>query len=163
MELGKLKEILDKHRKWWLGEDGGERANLRGANLGDANLRGANLGDANLRGANLGGANLRGANLRGANLGGANLGDADLGGADLGGARFWGTQGNMRQVKTLQTEKYHVNVILSNLMQIGCEIHEIAEWMLFDDDKIKSMDRGALEWWKKWKPVIIAFIEANKD
>ena len=65
-------------------------ANLRGANLGDANLRGANLGDANLRDANLGGANLRGANLAGANLGDANLGDANLGGANLRGANLGG-------------------------------------------------------------------------
>ena len=70
-------------------------AYLRGANLRDANLRGANLGDANLRGANLGDANLRdanlgGANLRGANLRGANLGDANLGDANLGGANLRG-------------------------------------------------------------------------
>jgi len=148
MELSKLKEILDKHCKWWLDQDGGKRANLGGANLGDADL---------------GGANLRGANLGGANLGGANLGGANLRGADLRGAKFWSTQGNGSEVKTLQSEKYQVNVILSNLMQIGCEIHTIAEWMLFDDDKIKSMDAGALIWWKKWKPVIIAFIDANKD
>ena len=41
-----IKEILDKNKKWLLGEDGGERANLRGANL-----RGANLCNANLCGA----------------------------------------------------------------------------------------------------------------
>ena len=41
-----LKDILDKHRKWWNCEPEGERANLRGANL-----RGANLCDADLRGA----------------------------------------------------------------------------------------------------------------
>ena len=113
-----LKTILDKHQLWLDGEEGGERADLRGANLGGAylrgaylrganlgganlgdaylrgaylrgaNLGGANLGDANLRGANLGGANLRGANLRGANLGGANLGGANLRGANLGGANL---------------------------------------------------------------------------
>ncbi|MNW38919.1 Serine/threonine-protein kinase B [compost metagenome] len=81
-----LKEILAKHRKWWLNEEGGERANLRDANLSDANLRGANLSDANLSDANLYGANLRGANLSGANLRGANLS-----GANLRGANLWGT------------------------------------------------------------------------
>ena len=92
-----IKEILDKHKKWLLGEDGSERANLRGAdlrgaNLCGANLRGANLCDADLRGADLCGANLRGANLcdadlRGADLCDANLRDADLRGADLRGAK----------------------------------------------------------------------------
>ena len=78
-----IKEILDKHKKWLLGEDGSERANLRGANLRGANLcgadlRGANLCSADLCGADLCDANLRGANLRGANLYGANLRGANL-------------------------------------------------------------------------------------
>ena len=78
-----LKAIIYKHAKWARGEDGGERAGLR-----DADLRGANLRNANLRGANLCGANLRGADLcdadlYGANLYGAGLRDADLRGADL--------------------------------------------------------------------------------
>ena len=86
-----LAVILGKHRLWWLSKDGGEKANLGGADLRNANLRGANLGGADLRNADLsnadlGGADLRGANLRGANLGGADLRGANLGGANLGGA-----------------------------------------------------------------------------
>ena len=107
-----LKAVLDKHLKWVVGEDGGERANLydanlRGADLYDANLRGANLYGANLRGANLRGAdlrdaNLRGANLYGANLYGANLYDANLRGADLYGANLRGANlygANLRGAK----------------------------------------------------------------
>ena len=63
-----LKEILRKHLAWLNGKCGGERADLRGANLCGANLRDANLCDADLRGANLRGADLRDADLRGANL-----------------------------------------------------------------------------------------------
>ena len=74
----KLNEIIESHGKWLRNEEGGEKANLIGADLGDANLRSANLGGADLEDANL-----IGANLRGADLGGANLGDAYLGGADL--------------------------------------------------------------------------------
>ena len=72
MNTTELKIILEKH-KLWLEGNGGERANLRDADLRDANLRGADLRDADLRGANL-----RGADLRGANLRGADLRDADL-------------------------------------------------------------------------------------
>lgn len=61
-----LKAIIYKHVKWTRGEDGGERADLYGANLRGANLCGANLYGANLRGADLNGANLCSANLRGA-------------------------------------------------------------------------------------------------
>jgi hypothetical protein len=112
MDNEKLKEILERHRKWLNNEDGGERAylceanlcganlygaNLRGAylcgaNLYGANLRGAYLGGADLYGANLGGAYLCGAYLCGANLRGAYLGGADLYGANLGGADLCGAK-----------------------------------------------------------------------
>ena len=59
-----LKAILELHKKWIAGEDGGVRADLRGANLQYADLRGANL-----RGADLQGANLQSADLRRADLG----------------------------------------------------------------------------------------------
>ena len=66
-----LKAIIYKHAKWARGEDGGERADLCGANL-----RGADLCDADLRGANLYGADLRSANLYDADLSGAkNVGE----------------------------------------------------------------------------------------
>ena len=71
-----LKLVLDKHAKWLRGEDGGECANLRGADLRDADLLGADLRSANLPDADLRGANLYNANLRGANLHGADLRDA---------------------------------------------------------------------------------------
>ncbi len=87
MDNEKLKEILERHRKWLNDEDGGERADLR-----EANLRGANLCEANLYGADLYGANLRGANLRGADLYGANLYGADLREANLREANLRGAK-----------------------------------------------------------------------
>ena len=88
-----LKAIIYKHAKWARGEDGGERANLRNADLRGADLRGANLRNADLRGADLRGAdlcdaNLRSADLRGANLYGADLRNANLRDADLSGANL---------------------------------------------------------------------------
>ena len=58
MSPEQLKEILDNHKMWFVGKEGGKRANLRGADL-----KGANLIDANLIGADLRGADLRGADL----------------------------------------------------------------------------------------------------
>ena len=92
MDNEKLKEILERHRKWLNDEDGGERADLREDNLRGANLRGANLCEANLYGADLYGANLRGANLRGADLYGANLYGADLREANLREANLRGAK-----------------------------------------------------------------------
>lgn len=37
-ELSEISEILEKHRKWLVGEDGGEYASLSGADLRGANL-----------------------------------------------------------------------------------------------------------------------------
>ena len=72
MKSEKLKIIL-AHHMLWLNSNGGERADLRGANLRGADLLGADLRGADLRGADLLGADLRGANLRGADLRGADL------------------------------------------------------------------------------------------
>jgi hypothetical protein len=80
-----LKKILNAHREWAAG-NGGERANLRSADLSGADLSGADLRSANLSGANLSGANLRSADLRSANLRSADLSGADLRSAYLSGA-----------------------------------------------------------------------------
>ena len=88
MNETKLKEILEKHSKWLLDEEGGEKADLCDADLRNADLCGANLRDANLCNANLSGADLCDANLRDADLRNANLCNADLRNADLCGANL---------------------------------------------------------------------------
>ena len=104
-----LKAIIYKHAKWARGEDGGERADLRdadlrGANLRNADLRGADLCDADLCNANLRDADLSGANLRGADLSGANLRDANLHSADLSDAHLRDanlSDANLRDAKNI--------------------------------------------------------------
>lgn len=86
MDQKELNNVLAKHKKWLYAEEGGERANLRNANLWNANLRDADLWGADLRNADLQRADLRGADLRNANLRDANLWDANLRNADLWGA-----------------------------------------------------------------------------
>ena len=130
-------------------------ADLIGANLRHADLSGANLRYANLRYADLSYANLIGANLIGANLSGANLRYADLIGADLNGA-----VGNKKHIKSLQIDTWDVTYT-STHMQIGCQIHEISRWWNFTDAQIDSMDSEALDWWKKWKPVLRQIIEIS--
>ena len=51
MDENKLKEILNKHKAWLRGEDGGEQADLHGADLSRAYLHGADLSGADLSGA----------------------------------------------------------------------------------------------------------------
>ncbi len=123
--------VLERHLKWRRGEEGGERANLRDADLGGADLRGADLGGANLGGANLGGADLRGADLRGAdlrdaNLRGANLGDANLGGANLRGANLRGAyEKTPAEYAALAAEfrEEHPDIpVVVGLVRLICEI-----------------------------------------
>ena len=182
-----LKKVLDDHALWLRGE-GGARANLRWAYLEGANLRwadlrwayleGANLRGANLRGASLWGADLRGVNLQGADLRGVNLQDtnlrwadlqdadlrwadlrgADLQDADLQDANLWSTVGNGGEIKSLQCGVYDI-AFTHNVLQIVCKRYPIKEWFEFDDGTISSMDGGALEWWRKWKPLLKQIVE----
>ena len=155
-----LKAILKLHQKWLNNEVGGTRANLAGANLTDADLAGANLTRAILTRAILTGANLTRANLTGANLTGANLTGANLTRANLAGANLTNLLGNMKHIKTLQADKYLVSYT-TRVLQIGCKKHSIEEWKNFDDETISKMDSGALEWWAKWKPIIMQIIEMS--
>ena len=58
MNKDELNVVLQKHKDWLTNNDGGERANLSGADLRGADLRGANLSNANLSDADLRSANL---------------------------------------------------------------------------------------------------------
>lgn len=88
METSKLKEILEKHKMWLNGEEGGEKANLKETDLRRVDLNGADLRGADLIGADLSATDLRGSDLRRANLSGANLSGADLRGANLSGTNL---------------------------------------------------------------------------
>jgi hypothetical protein len=127
-----LTDIILKHEKWTSGEEGGIRADLRGADLYGANLYGANLRDADLRDANLRDANLRDAN------------------------------GNRKQIKSIHASKDYPIVYTAEYLQIGCERHKIGEWWEFNDERIARMEgKKALTFWRKWKNVIKHIIELS--
>ena len=193
-----ISEILRKHKLWLKGEDGGERADLSGANLSGADLSGADLSGADLRvadligaslrgadlsGADLSGADLSGANLIGASLRGADLSDADLSGADLIGADLRGADlsgadlsgadlsgadlrrmasGNNREIRTMQTGEWII-VYTDDMMSIGCRQHSLSEWWSFNDEQIADMDKGALDFWRKWRPILRQIMGLTSD
>jgi hypothetical protein len=191
-----LAEIIEKHRKWLDGEEGGDRASLVGVNLVGVNLDGASLDGASLDRASLGGASLVGASLVGAslvgaslvgarldgvNLDGASLDRASLGGASLVGASLVGASlvgaslvgaslgeiaslcgclGNLSEIKSIQCSLWHVTYTAER-MQIGCQLHTLAEWWAFTGDEIGAMDSRASDWWLDWKPLLQAIIEVS--
>ena len=120
MDKQELKAILGKHLKWLRGEDGGERANLFGANLSRADLSGANLSRADLSGANLFEANLSGANLFEANLFEANLFRANLSGADLFEANL--SRANLSGANLFEANLFEANLFRANLS--GADLFE---------------------------------------
>ena len=113
MDKQELKAILGKHLKWLRGEDGGERANLFGANLSRANLFWANLSGADLSGADLFGANLSRADLSGANLSRADLSGANLFGANLSRANLSGA--NLSGANLSRANLFGANLSGANL------------------------------------------------
>ena len=78
-----LKTILEKHKKWLMGEDGGEKADLSYSNLSGSDLSGSDLRGSDLRGSDLSGSDLRYSDLSGSDLSGSNLSGSDLRGSDL--------------------------------------------------------------------------------
>ena len=117
---------------------------------------GAYLSSANLSDANLSGAYLSSANLSDANLSGANLSDAYLSDAK------W-CNGITINYAPLQLSGLHWMVyILDNHMQIGCELHTLAEWAEFDDARIVAMDgKDALRFWRSHKAALLSLAASD--
>ena len=153
----KIKEILDKHKKWLNGEAGGERANLRNADLCGADLCGADLCGANLRGANLRGADLCGANLRDANLCGANLRDANLRDANLCGANLCGA--NLRDANLRDADLCGANLRDANLCDAnlrGAKNTDRVIWNIYTAFyPLQCPEKGAYTAFKKARDLIV--------
>ena len=120
MNTSEIKKILDLHIKWLRSEDGGSRADLRGADLSRADLSRADLSRADLSGANLSGANLSRADLSGANLSGANLSGADLSRAD--GIMSFGPIGETKRIGYAWLDKDGKAVIM-----LGCHVGNLKD------------------------------------
>ena len=130
-------------------------ANLTGANLTGAYLTRANLTGANLAGADLAGADLTRANLTGADLAGANLAGAILTGADLAGAK-WRDDITIQKAPLQVWGLTYPVTILDQHMQIGCELHSLADWEAFDDRRIAAMDGAASSrFWRDHKTALL--------
>jgi uncharacterized protein YjbI with pentapeptide repeats len=176
-----LSEIIQKHHTWLNSEEGGERANLRSADLSSANLRSADLRYADLRSADLSSADLRSADLRSADLRYADLRYANLRSADLryadlryadlsyadlryadlsSAASILGAVGNLSQIKSVQCDLWPVTYT-ADKMQIGCQFHTLTEWWAFSEEEIQEMDSRASAWWSIWKPILKTIIEAS--
>lgn len=118
MIKNELNEILENH-KLWLNGEGGECANLRGADLRYANLYNIDLRCANLNSADLNSADLRCANLRGVDLSSANLNSANLSGANLNNANLSGASLYNANLYSSNLNNANLNNVKTNMYTIG--------------------------------------------
>ena len=89
------------------------------------------------------GANLEGANLRGANLQYANLEGAKNAPVIISGLRWT------------------VYISGTGMMRIGCQNHSVEAWKNFTDEEIKRMNSDALEFWSKYKTMLLAACDTH--
>ena len=155
--------------KWGVEHDADlSNADLSNADLSNADLSNTNLWNTSLRSADLSNCNLSNASLRSADLSNASLWNTSLRSADLSNtslwntslrsADLWNTNGLNKYVKCIQVETYAI-AYTSEVMQIGCERHNISEWAGFDDKRILEMDgKAALKFWRKYKDWIFQTI-----
>ena len=74
-------------------------------------------------------------------------------------ANLWDCNGNMTHIKSVFCGQYPVTYT-SEILQIGCQQHNIAEWWEFDNNRILEMNgKTALKWWRTWKPILQQIIE----
>ena len=143
MNQQELDEAVRLHARWLAGAQGGKRANLSGADLN--------------------GADLNGASLQGVYLDGAALHLADLCGANLIGADLRQCIGNGREIKTIQAEPWDI-IYTADQIAIERQQHAISDWWAFTDEQIKAMDDGgALEFWRKWKPILQQIMRSAEE
>ena len=74
--------------------------------------------------------------------------------SDCSGALIWrGSQAE--KLLTINGLKWPVATSGTHI-QIGCQQHTVEEWESFDDARIADMAGGALDFWREFKPTIMA-------
>ena len=87
--------------------------------------------------------------------------DANLAGAYLAGARWQDITISKPPIQLFGL--YWSVTILDSHMQIGCELHSLAEWAAFDDARIAQMDgRNSLRFWRAHKDALLALAESSE-
>ena len=84
---------------------------------------------------------------------GANLWDANLRGANLRGAK--------NAPVIINGLRWMVYINGAGMMRIGCQNHSVERWKGFSDELISRMDSDALEFWNKYKVMLLAVCDTH--
>ena len=57
--------------------------------------------------------------------------------------------------------RWTVHISGTGMMRIGCQNHSVEVWKDFTDKEIKSMDRDALEFWNKYKTMLLVACDTH--
>jgi uncharacterized protein YjbI with pentapeptide repeats len=170
MDITELNQLIIAHNNWLNGNKCGKQLNLCSVDLYGVDLSGVNLSkailvdviffDANLIGVNLSGADLSTCNFTKANLIDVDFTEADLSHATLRGAYLAGAcfdfansydcVGDGKYIKTLRLSDADPMVYTAEVLQIGSEIHDIAEWPTL---AVRTRE------WREWGELATKIIE----
>lgn len=147
METIELKNILALHKKWLNEEEGGERADLHGADLDgicldNVDFRNANLKCASFRGAVITNSDFRSADLYGADFRGAFLQGSDFASANLKNANF--TYVNLCNADFLNADLMGVDLGEADIKGVDFDYSCLPLWCgsleaHFDDKQLKQI------------------------
>ena len=62
----------------------------------------------------------------------------------------------------MQTGEWII-VYTDDMMSIGCRQYSLSEWWSFNDEQIADMDNGALDFWRKWRPILRQIMGLTSD
>jgi len=57
--------------------------------------------------------------------------------------------------------RWTVHISGTGMMRIGCQNHSVEAWKNFTDEEIKIMDSNALEFWSKYKTMLLVACDTN--
>lgn len=155
-----LRRTLQSHAAWMAGDPSGSMANLYGHDLSGMDLTGANLAGAVLTKVNFARCHMERAVLRGAHLTHANFTDADMAKVDLTKADLRWAIGNMREVRSLQTETWAM-AYTHDMLHMGCASYPIHRWWKFSDRRMAIIHPDSPGLWEVWKPIMQQIIAAS--
>ena len=91
------------------------------------------------------------------------LEEAVANGANLEYANLWGAnlEGAKNAPAIISGLRWTVHISGTGMMRIGCQNHSVEVWKDFTDKEIKSMDRDALEFWNKYKTMLLVACDTH--
>lgn len=161
MDADTIASILEKHRKWLIGEPGGERADFAKMNLSEENFSGANLVGVDFSGSNLSGAHLAWANLYKADLSGASLVKANLTEAHLAWANLRGsdlTGANLISANLSRASLNEANLTGASLTGANLANANLAGVKNMPDLPLICPEKGEFIGWKKASNYIVKLL-----